>query len=82
LSDDLTPTAVLDSDTERIKALRLRNYRVTMPGLCADVSVPQHLLDAGVQHPRCKAVVVLTGNDEVNLKISEGYDLFDHRYRR
>ncbi|MCG6862024.1 MAG: NAD-binding protein [Chromatiaceae bacterium] len=82
MSDDLTPTAVLDSDTERIKALRLRNYRVTMPGPCADVSLPQHLLDAGVQHPRCKAVVVLTGNDEVNLKISEGYDLFDHRYRR
>lgn len=70
LSDDLTPAAVLDSDTERIKALRLRNYRVTMPGLCADASVPQHLLDAGVQHSKCRAVVVLTGSDEVNLKIA------------
>lgn len=70
LSDQMLRAAVLDADTERIKALRLRDYRVAMPGLCADASVPRHLLDAGVQHPNCRAIVVLTGSDEVNLKIA------------
>ena len=70
LSDHMIRTAVLDADTERIKALRLRDYRVGMPGLCADASIPRHLLDAGVQHPQCRAIVVLTGSDEVNLKIA------------
>ncbi|MCB1800985.1 MAG: NAD-binding protein [Gammaproteobacteria bacterium] len=70
LSDHMIRAAVLDADTERIKALRLRDYRVRMPGLCADASTPRHLIDAGVQHPQCRAVVVLTGHDDINLKIA------------
>ncbi len=70
LSDHEIRAAVLDFDTERIKALRLRNYRVNMPGLCADASIPRHLLDAGVKHPLCSAIVILTGSDEQNLKIA------------
>ena len=70
LSDQMIRAAILDNDTERIKALRLRTYRVKMPGLCADAGVPRHLLDAGVKHPQCRAVVVLTGSDEMNLKIA------------
>ena len=70
LSDNSIAAAVLDADTERIKALRLRDYRVNMPGLCADASIPRHLLDAGVKHPQCRAIVVLTGSDELNLKIA------------
>ena len=54
LSDNSITAAVLDADTERIKALRLRDYRVNMPGLCADASIPRHLLNAGVKHPQCK----------------------------
>jgi len=70
LSDNSITAAVLDADTERIKALRLRNYRVNMPGLCADASIPRHLLDAGVKHRECSAIVILTGSDELNLKIA------------
>jgi Trk K+ transport system NAD-binding subunit len=70
LSDHCIRAAILDADTERIKALRLRDYRVKMPGHCADASIPRHLIDAGVQHPQCRAIVVLTGSDEVNLKIA------------
>ena len=70
LSDHMVNVAVLDTDSDRIKALGLRNYRVKMPGLCADAGLPRHLLDAGVQHRQCQAVVVLTGSDEVNLKIA------------
>lgn len=48
----------------------MRNYRVNMPGLCADASIPRHLLDAGVKHPQCSAIVIVTGSDELNLKIA------------
>ena len=70
LSDHHLGAVVIDSDPERIKALALRDYTVKMPGLCADASVPKHLVDAGVQQPNCKAVVVLNPNEDVNLKIA------------
>lgn len=70
LSDHHLGAVVIDKDPERIKALALRDYRVTMPGLYGDPSVPKHLVDAGVQHASCKAVVILTSNEDVNLKIA------------
>lgn len=70
LSDHWFGAVVLDTDPERIKALGLRDYRVKMPALCADPGIPKHLVDAGVRLPDCKAVVVLTMDEEVNLRIS------------
>ena len=70
LSDHWLGAVILDTDPERIKALALRDYRLMMPALCADPGVPKHLVDAGVCLPNCKAVVVLTNNEEINLRIS------------
>ncbi len=70
LSDYGLPAVIIDQDEERIKALQLRDYRVAMPGLCADASVPKHLLEAGLQRDNCKAVIAITNNEEANLKIS------------
>lgn len=70
LSDHYLGAVVLDSDPERVKALALRDYSVKMPALCADASVPKHLVDAGVRNKNCKAVVVLTGDEDINLKIA------------
>lgn len=70
LSDYGFPAVIIDSDEERIKALKLRDYRVPMPGLCADASIPKHLLEAGVKKANCKAVVAITNNEAINLKIS------------
>jgi len=70
LSDHWLRGVIIDIDPERIKALQLRDYRVSMPGLCADPSSPKYLQDAGVQMPNCKAVVILTVEDEVNLNIA------------
>jgi len=61
---------VIDSDEERIQALALRNYQAAVPGLCADASIPYHLYEAGVDRSNCKAVVSITNNEEINLKIS------------
>jgi Trk K+ transport system NAD-binding subunit len=70
LSDAGITAVVLDKDVERIRALQLRDYRVDMPGLCADARIPQTLIEAGLQRPNCQAVVALTTNEQVNLKIA------------
>lgn len=70
LSDEGWTASILDSDPERIKALSLRDYRIKMVGVCADASVPKHLLDAGIQHPLCQGVVALTSAEHSNLKIA------------
>ncbi len=70
LSDYGMPAVIIDSDEERIKALQLRNYTVAMPGLCGDASVPKHLLEAGLRRGNCKAIIAITNNEEVNLKIA------------
>jgi Trk K+ transport system NAD-binding subunit len=41
-----------------------------MPGLRGDPSVPKTLLDAGLRHSKCRAVVALTSDEEINLKIA------------
>jgi len=70
LSDHWMRAVIIDINPERIKALALRDYRVRMPGLCADPAVPKHLVDAGVLMPNCKGVVILTVDDEVNARIA------------
>ena len=70
LSDHQMNAVVIDTDLERIKALRLRDYSVPMPGLEGDASVPKNLTDAGLGRPNCKGVVLLTGDEDVNLKIA------------
>ena len=69
-SDHGLMAVIIDSDEERIKALALRDYRDKMPGLCADASVPKHLIDAGIKHPKCLGVVALSADDDLNLKIA------------
>jgi voltage-gated potassium channel len=70
LSDRHMAAVVIDTDVERIKALGLRDYKVPMPGLEGDASVPKNLQDAGLASPNCKGVVLLTGDEDVNLKIA------------
>lgn len=70
LSDYGLAAVIIDSDEERIKALQLRNYKMAMPALCGDASVPKHLLEAGLRRSNCKSVIAITNSEEVNLKIS------------
>ena len=68
LSDRHMRAVIIDTDQERIKALALRDYNVPMPGLEGDASVPKNLQDAGLVRANCKGVVLLTGDEDVNLK--------------
>jgi len=70
LSDAGMTAVVIDKDIDRINALQLRDYRVAMPGLCADAQVPAVLANAGLLSQNCKAIVALTNNEDVNLKVA------------
>ena len=70
LNENWLRGVIMDTDPERIKALRLRDYHLDMPGLCADPAVPKHLIDAGVRMPNCRGLVILTVNEEINARIA------------
>ncbi|MCG8357076.1 MAG: potassium channel family protein [Kiloniellales bacterium] len=70
LSDAGLTVIVVDRNPERIKTVTLRDYRTEVAGLCADARVPEHLIEAGLLKPNCKAVVALSQDEAVNLKIS------------
>lgn len=69
-SDHGMMAVVIDADEERIKALALRDYRDRMPGLCADASVPKHLVEAGITLSNCLGVIALSPDEDLNLKIA------------
>lgn len=70
LSDYGLPAIIIDTNEERIKAVKLRNYSVAMPAFCGDASIPKLLLDAGLRRSNCRAVIAITNSEEANLKIS------------
>lgn len=70
LSDNGITAVILDSDPDRIIAVYLRDYRVTMYALQADARIPDRLIEAGLMRPNCQAVVALTSDEDLNVKIS------------
>ncbi|MCU0766360.1 MAG: potassium channel family protein [Gammaproteobacteria bacterium] len=60
----------IDIDPQRVNALAIQDYDVYVPGLCADASLPENLMDAGLKSRRCHAVVALTNRDQVNLSVA------------
>ena len=81
LSDAGVTAVIVDSNPDRIMALGLRDYRATMPGMCADARIPSVLLEAGLLRPNCTAVVALTPDEEVNLKVSVMASLLNPRIK-
>lgn len=61
---------VLDQDQLNIDSLQLENLGMDIPAFCADASVTQHLVEAGLHSPLCRAVVAITDSDAVNVKIA------------
>lgn len=70
LSDVGHTVVVIDKNSDRIKTVALRDYWSPVSGLCADARIPEHLIEAGLMKPNCRAVVALTQDEDVNLKIS------------
>lgn len=61
---------VLDRDETRIHELALKDLSRPVPALAADASLPETLLLAGLEHPRCAGVIALYADDHTNLKIA------------
>lgn len=70
LATDGIRTVVIDRNEDRVQSLRLENFRVNVPALCADVTDSSMLLAAGLNKPECAGVVALTGDDHVNLTVA------------
>jgi Trk K+ transport system NAD-binding subunit len=61
---------VIDRDDNKIQLLRLEDLPIVVPGISADVTNTSTLLAAGLMKPECQGVVVLTGNDQVNMTVA------------
>ena len=70
ITDGNRHAVVIDQRQERVDLLQLENLREYVPALHGDARRPHHLLEAGLKHPLCAAVVALTDVNETNLKIA------------
>lgn len=61
---------VVDLEKSRFDDARLSMLSYELDVLWGDAMDPRVLVDAGVQHPRCQGVLVLTDLDEVNLTVA------------
>ena len=61
---------VIDRDESRLNELALRDLPRPVPALVADASLPETLILAGLEHPRCAGVIALYADDHINLKIA------------
>ncbi|SDQ03933.1 TrkA family potassium uptake protein [Quadrisphaera sp. DSM 44207] len=66
---------VVDTADERVDALALDTYRADVPGLVGDARDPRTLDAAGLHHPCCEGVLVLTDDDETNLAVTMAVSL-------
>jgi voltage-gated potassium channel len=60
----------VDVSQERINELELQDYQAPVPGLCADARLPDTMMQAGILHPLCGGVAVLTNDDQANLAVA------------
>ncbi len=61
---------VIDSDPRRLDDLQLADHPIYVPGLCADISHPDTMKRAGLEHPDCRGIIALTDRDDVNLHMA------------
>jgi Trk K+ transport system NAD-binding subunit len=70
LTDRGKRAVAIDIDPQRINVLAVQDYQSYVPGLCGDAAVPDNLLAGGLRSPRCRGVIALTNDDQVNLTIA------------
>jgi Trk K+ transport system NAD-binding subunit len=70
---------VVERDEQRVAEVDLRGYAATTPALTGDVRLPENLLLAGLQHPRCRGVLAVTDDDRANLAVAIAVRLLNPR---
>ncbi|MBL8420692.1 MAG: potassium channel protein, partial [Dechloromonas sp.] len=61
---------VIEKDELRVQELDLQDFKTDTPALAADASIPDNLLLAGLKHPKCRAVLAVTSDEQANLAIA------------
>ena len=70
LTDFGRNVVVIEIDETRANLVKIENQRDYIPTLCGDAQKPLHLQEVGLEHPMCTAVVAVTNENEVNLKVA------------
>jgi len=70
---------VIDWKQERIDYLDIDEPDMDIPAFCADASLPENLLSAGLTSSKCIGVIALTDDDQTNLKISIAVKLLNKK---
>lgn len=68
--DNFYRIIVIDKNEEKIEALKSELYMPSIPAITADASMTEVLRSSGILSPRCKYLVTLFDDDQLNLKIS------------
>lgn len=63
---------IVESRAERAARIEIDEFQHVPLFLCADGRLPDVLVDAGVTHRRCIAMVALAGNDDSNQSVAIG----------
>ncbi len=61
---------VLEKDELRVEELDLQDFKTDTPALAADARLPDNLLRAGLKHPKCRGVLAVTNDEQVNLAVA------------
>ena len=61
---------VIEKDELRVQELDLQDFKSDTPALAADASQPGNLLLAGLKHPKCRAVLAVTNDEDANLAVA------------
>jgi Trk K+ transport system NAD-binding subunit len=68
--DNLYRIVVIDKSIEKIESLQSELYMPSIPAIVADASMTDVLKSSGVLSSKCKFLVTLFDDDQLNLKIS------------
>jgi len=61
---------VLEKEELRVQELDLEDFKTDTPALAADASLPENLLIAGLKQARCRGVLAVTNDEQVNLAVA------------
>jgi len=61
---------IIDLNSQRLQSIELEDLSIPPIVLSGDITEPNNLVAAGINHPRCKGVIAVTHDDHTNLKIA------------
>ncbi|MBU0588807.1 MAG: NAD-binding protein [Gammaproteobacteria bacterium] len=70
LAEDGTRLVVIDESSVRIDSIEVEDLTIPVPALSGDASDPKTMVLAGLTSGHCAGVLALTGDDQINIKIS------------